>query len=329
MHLLAFLPGLAIGVFYALQYGNWIFLLAMLLSAAASTLSRRSVAGPIAIERDGLDFRVNGRLLSQWPILWNANHRDAVYREVIRPTGDEVERAIARAQAEQRATGSLLLGVSDGLQPVTITPNQSAPHLLIVGASGSGKSVLLANLARSVDQLIDIDFKGGGNLAELPAVLRLNNLDDEQQVFWQRLNQLLDDREADFHIHHADLHVFVDELGAVLTSSTVAAKTLERIATRGRSASVYLIAANQSTAAVPRTLILNAHHRVLLGNTDPIDRTQLGAKAQAQQMPSSPRLLRGEYLSGGLGTNFTFIKPVEGSRSIAPVRGVRQNPLGG
>jgi DNA segregation ATPase FtsK/SpoIIIE-like protein len=186
---------------------------------------------------------------------------------------------------------------------------------------------LIRGLARRCNQIIDIDFKGGGNLSHLPALMRLNNLEIAPETFWSHLNVLLDEREAGYAKEFPPLHVFVDELAATLISSSGAAKTIERIATRGRSASVFLVAANQSTSGVSRTIILNCQHRVLLGMVDPIDRTQLGAKSTQPTRPPTNDLLVGEYLHIGRQAEFLFEKPTTSADALPPPINRLDNPL--
>lgn len=328
MHLLSLVPGLLVGVLYAVQYGNPIFLVAMLLTAVATLSTRRAMrpVGEVEIDSQG-EIRIDGRVLSHFPMLWSANQRDKVLKLLVAPTASDVTVATKQLEGEYAQKGVLPLGVTRSLQPVTVQLDKGQPHLLIVGPTGSGKSVLIRGLAQHCNQIIDIDFKGGGNLSHLPALMRLNNLESAPESFWSHLNVLLDEREAGYSREFPPLQVFVDELAATLNSSSVAAKTIERIATRGRSASVFLVAANQSTSGVSRTIILNCQHRVLLGMVDPIDRTQLGAKSTTSTCPPSNDFLIGEYLHNGSQAEFLFEKPSASVDALLPPTNRIENPL--
>lgn len=328
MQTLSLLPALLIGFVYAFQYGNWIFFIAITISFLVSLGLRRRVSqgGQVEVDDNGW-LRIDGRVLSRFPMLWQAEHRDAVYKLVVAPTSEDLAKALHHEEKLAKQTGQVSLGVTKELLPLRIELSQSAPHLLIVGPTGAGKSLLMRRLAQSTHPLIDVDFKGGGNLADLIAIDRLSNLSDDAERFWGDLNLFLDEREAQQWHAHSSTYVFVDELAATLTSSTSAAKTLDRIATRGRSSSVFLVAASQSTSGIPRNIILNCQHRVLMGAVDPVDRTQLGAKGNNSPHALDSSQLVGEYLNPGNHVEFLLLKPTELRSAISPPRTDGVNPL--
>lgn len=328
MHLISFVPGLLIGLWYAVQYGNWMFFFAVSASVLIALLTRRPGVGApeVEVDQEGR-LRIEGRVLSRVPIFWSRLHRDAVFRLLVSPTFEDLKLAIESASETSRRESRLLLGVTRSLSPVTIVLSSSSPHLLIIGPTGAGKSVLMRALAERAQPLLDIDFKGGDNLAEFLAMGRLSNLDSAQHEFWDSLNTMIDQREAQPRQPHSALYVFVDELAAVLASSTAAAKTLERVATRGRSSSIFLIVASQSTAGIPRNIILNCQHRILLGAVDPVDRTQLGARGTRAAFFGGSDQLTGEYLFQGEQTEFIMLKPPSSSNTPPVARLTGSNPL--
>ena len=301
----------------------------MLFSMLATSLlrTRSSTNVELEISTDG-QIRANGRLLSRFPMLWPEAVRDEVFRVVTAPGATEVRAEYDALCKSSTNFDGLPIGVTRTLDQISARIDQHQPHLLIVGPTGTGKSVLLANLAKNCRHLIDVDFKGGRNLASVPALLRLNNLDSGHDEMWKRVSDILDERERLLEQSTQPIYFFVDELSAVVSSSPLASRVIERIATRGRSGQVFLIAATQSLAGIPRSIILNCHHRVLLGSVDAIDRTQLGLKAQSPRRQLSNELLTGEYSSGETTEEFYFPRPVT-STSALPQRLSEANPLSG
>lgn len=328
MQLVSLAPGLLIGLWYGIQQGNWIFFASIAASFLVSIFLRRPMGRVLEAEVDELgSVRIDGRVVNRFPIFWTTQERDLVFQLLVTPTSDDLALALQRAEKMAKKDSLMNLGVTPSLAPVSIELSKSAPHLLIIGPTGSGKSVLMRRFAMSAQPLLDIDFKGGENLAGFLAVRRLNNLDQNSESFWKELDQRLDQREAKPHLKHPALYVFVDELAATLASSTQAGKTLERVATRGRSSSVFMIAASQSTSGIPRNIILNCQHRVLLGAVDPIDRTQLGAKTNRASGAYKPEQLAGEYLYQGFQTEFLLLKPLTSYKTISSVSTPGQNPF--
>lgn len=329
MHFLAFIPGLIISASFAIQSGNWLLLGAMLFSMLATSLlrSRSTTNVELEISTNG-QIRANGRLLSSFPLLWPAVVRDEVIRLVTAPNSPAVHTAYDSLRKAALDSEALPVGVNRSLQHISAQVNQHHPHLLLIGPTGSGKSVFLKNLAKNCRLMIDVDFKGGRNLASLPALMRLGNLDSEQADFWKRVNLLLDERERHCGPTTPALYFVVDELAAVISSASEASKTIERIATRGRSGRVFLIAASQSLAGISRSIILNCHHRVLLGAVDAIDRTQLGLKTKRDIRQMSDDLLVGEYSTEGASEEFYFPRP-SATELETPNLSSGVNPLGG
>jgi S-DNA-T family DNA segregation ATPase FtsK/SpoIIIE len=165
-----------------------------------------------------------------------------------------------------------------------------APHVFVVGPTGSGKSQLLRILAKSLTnrylptevQVILVDFKGGGLLDGLglePWLLaRLSDLDDDRAELWGLVLEQLQQRERDWVAMKPRLLIIVDELAEVLRDQA-ACVALTSVAARGRSLGVHLVLANQGLSGVPRDLLLNLRLRIALAGVDQVELVQLGGKA--------------------------------------------------
>jgi S-DNA-T family DNA segregation ATPase FtsK/SpoIIIE len=166
----------------------------------------------------------------------------------------------------------------------------SAPHVFVVGPTGSGKSQLLRILVKSLTnrylptevQLMLVDFKGGWLLDGLGVepwqVATLSDLEGDRQAFWAELHNLLQQRERDPTRVTPRLLIIVDELAEVLRDQA-ASLALTSVAARGRSLGVHLVLANQGLSGVPRDLLLNLRMRVALAGVDQVELVQLGGKA--------------------------------------------------
>lgn len=165
-----------------------------------------------------------------------------------------------------------------------------APHLFVVGPTGSGKSQFLRILAKSLTnrylptelQLMLVDFKGGALLDGLGLdpwmVADVSDLDSDRSSFWVRLQNLLLERERDPTHLKPRVLIIVDELAEVIRDQA-ACIALTSVAARGRSLGVHLVLANQGLSGVPRDLLLNLRLRVALAGVDQVELVQLGGKA--------------------------------------------------
>ena len=166
----------------------------------------------------------------------------------------------------------------------------TAPHVFVVGPTGSGKSQLLRILAKSLTnrylptelQLMLVDFKGGGLLDGLGLepwlVANLSDLEGDRSTFWVELHTLLQKRERDLTLMTPRVLIIVDELAEVLRDQA-ACVALTSVAARGRSLGVHLVLANQGLSGVPRDLLLNLRLRIALAGVDQVELVQLGGKA--------------------------------------------------
>ena len=166
----------------------------------------------------------------------------------------------------------------------------TAPHVFVVGPTGSGKSQLLRILAKSLTnrylptelQLMLVDFKGGALLDGLGLepwlVANLSDLEGDRSTFWVELHTLLQQRERDPTLMTPRVLIIVDELAEVLRDQA-ACVALTSVAARGRSLGVHLVLANQGLSGVPRDLLLNLRLRIALAGVDQVELVQLGGKA--------------------------------------------------
>ena len=156
---------------------------------------------------------------------------------------------------------------------------KKAPHLLIAGTTGSGKSVLIHNLLVNIlnyygskQQLIIIDPKG----SELPMYRNVRNAtfvgSDTQKAIsvLQQCEKIMDDRYRNGGYYHHEIFIVVDELAdLMLTSHYEVEQSLVRIAQKGRAVGMHIIIATQS----PRVQIIsglikaNFEYRIVLKTT--------------------------------------------------------------
>jgi energy-coupling factor transporter ATP-binding protein EcfA2 len=190
-----------------------------------------------------------------------------------------------------------VLGESQGASiEVDLT---TAPHVFVVGPTGSGKSQLLRILAKSLTnrylptelQLMLVDFKGGGLLDGLGLepwlVANLSDLEGDRSTFWDGPHTLLQQRERDPTLITPRVLIIVDELAEVLRDQAACA-ALTSVAARGRSLGVHLVLANQGLSGVPRDLLLNLRLRVALAGVDQVELVQLGGKASPRTSGQHP-----------------------------------------
>ena len=148
---------------------------------------------------------------------------------------------------------------------------------------------LIARYGQHQLSLALIDYKGGAlrSLLSRDDRLWLKATDLDPDDWWLRLDEEMLAREhilqrlkaTEFRqTTSSPLVVFVDELGEVVRNPQ-AAKTLSAIGARGRSLGIFLVAANQGLAGVPRELLLNLRLRVAVAGIDPVELVQLGARA--------------------------------------------------
>lgn len=215
------------------------------------------------------------------------------------------------------------LGVSVTGEPVAVAV---AGHVLVGGATGAGKSVVLANLLAGVcldpaADLLVVDAKEelAGLLAPVAQMVAVET-DDAVAVLTHGATVMGSRRGR--RGPHPLLMIVVDELGAytALDGLTKAERALRErfrgllceIAARGRSAAVHLICATQkpSVDVIPGTFRDNCVTRIALycATRDASD-TILGAGSAAAGIDAS-RLapdMPGSFLARGIGP-----RPIQG-----------------
>lgn len=156
------------------------------------------------------------------------------------------------------------------------------PHLLIAGATGSGKSVtvtgiiysLLATRSPASARFVLVDPKKVElvRYATLPHVARYAS-DPSDMI--DALDYAVRETERRFSVMQSagireytgsDLYVVIDELADLMTTQkTVALPLLQRLAQIGRAAHVHLIACSQNVMAVTIPTVLKCNFSAVLG----------------------------------------------------------------
>ena len=168
------------------------------------------------------------------------------------------------------------------------------PHTLIVGPTGSGKTVLLLRILQDCLRISNLrvwffDFKNSPMeaLAELeiehPSQLVACSSADAAKLSqtWAELFQGLNWQGARPNRPDAvcDL-VIVDELAAALEQPETRNSILQ-LAGQGRSAGVRLVCASQSTSGIPRSLLANLMNRIVVGQLDQAELLMLSSRSDS------------------------------------------------
>lgn len=159
----------------------------------------------------------------------------------------------------------------------------NAPHLLVAGATGSGKSTFVHSLLYTLTALkhpsaaslilcdpkrVELSkwrqtrFCGGyaDNPADIVRLLSLVNNRMDAEYSWLQANGL-------DHTTRGDIYIVIDELADLMTDKAVKEdcfRLLQRIAALGRAAKCHLICGTQapSRAIIPAALTLNFTHKL-------------------------------------------------------------------
>ena len=337
-----FLPSVIFGAFQGFTSGNWQMMSFALLSLGIWPLSvwlRRtrdfSLEGAVAF--DGKHVWIGEHRLPRGEILWRKTWHQFVWDGL---TSQAAQIELPERLDSARASGFIgsdgdhcWIGLDKGLD-FEFCLSEDGPHLLIVGATGTGKSELLRLLISgwltqaNPIELTLIDFKGGATMARFaqhPRVVALaTDLETTNALtIANTLEQLLITRQKtlaevgaqnieEFWRFGRELrrqYLVIDELGELLRQHPRLGQVLEQIAARGRSLGMHLVAANQSLAGVSRGLLVNLRARIAIGELDPVDLSQLGFRGRSTGL-SVAQGWRDAKLRNGSGAEASFIFPV-------------------
>ena len=296
------LPSLVLGLYLGFSTGMWQLALMSFGSALiAVVVSRVRRPSPIETATGGNPFTSVGKKifyldkpLTRWRWMLSPKLRASARSLVAESQREQnlqlvLPRLLGRGfRASMPGELCAVLGEAQGAAiEVDLT---TAPHVFVVGPTGSGKSQLLRILAKSLTnrylptelQLMLVDFKGGGLLDGLGLepwlVANLSDLEGDRSTFWVELHALLQQRERDPTLLKPRVVIIVDELAEVIRDQA-ACVALTSVAARGRSLGVHLVLANQGLSGVPRDLLLNLRLRLALAGVDQVELVQLGGKA--------------------------------------------------
>lgn len=156
------------------------------------------------------------------------------------------------------------------------------PHLLIAGATGSGKSVVINGMmttalkdSPAAVQFILIDPKRVElvDYKELPHTLRYSSEPGEMVQALQEAITITDNRYKDMARQHVKkygggaVYVVIDELADLMTTNKKQVQPiLQRLCQIGRAANVHVVAATQCplSAVIPTPIKVNFDSRVAL-----------------------------------------------------------------
>lgn len=263
MNLLFLVPSLGYGLVLFVTTGNalllWLSLATMVVWLIYSNNKAFDLTQEVRFEGDRV--WIGERRLPISPLLWGNKIRNLVYAKAFPAEVPELE-----PEVFDRA-----IGVMDSGVEITQPISPAAPHAIVIGPTGSGKTELMRLIASQFRGSVwIIDFKGGSGFADFRKAERLvsgANLDQLAEFTLE-----LEQRQS--RILSKPLLIVVDELAEVLKVQPFAV-FLESLAAKGRSLNMYLLAANQTLSQVPRTIWVNCANRFSVG-ADLIDRSQLG-----------------------------------------------------
>lgn len=151
-----------------------------------------------------------------------------------------------------RTSGRWITGKNELGQTTTIGLGDNAPHMLISGTSGSGKTTavhsLIVQLSRVGDQLILIDGKNGRSLRDfdrLPGVIGPLAVSVDQAsaaLAWAVAEMLR--RLASRETKLTRLVIVIDEIQAYIDDAAIV-DLIRKVATQGREVLVHLIVTTQ------------------------------------------------------------------------------------
>lgn len=338
MQVLWFLPSLIFGSIMAITTGSW-----MMVAFACSTLaimpllawqrSRKAVDLKADIEISEDEIYIGNYRLPRSGMLWRQEWHDLLFQKISAEiTAKHLQQHLAKGMPESQSRSEDFILGRDESGVVEMSLSNENAHLLIVGATGSGKSQLLITMLNShlalegpsVDDLFLLDFKGGATLRQFANNPRARkfatDLDEvESKSIWAVIHRELKSREELFAEHLVSriedfapvalrpnrLFIVVDELAAALASNSLALGAVSAVLSRGRSLGMHLIATSQSSQGLPRAALINFGARIYVGGVDQIEAAQLGIRAQ-RHLKAEPALSASLHLRDKPAINFVF-----------------------
>jgi hypothetical protein len=302
------LPSVLIGLVFALGTGNWLILLASLLTAGTTwMISKRKsgvLEGPLRLKGDRV--WLGERKLPKHQLFWSKDIHQKVLEEFLAGTEPKLDslRQLRQSNWRQSEPNAYLVGVESAFRL-----DEGAGHLLVVGPTGSGKSELIHLCLASLDSDVALavaDFKGGAVLTEISGVkYAVSDIDvlEAQNDFWGHLIAELQARESwlksqgvanwmqaeRLGLGNQRMLVVVDEVVAAIRSGVKATDAIVRIATKGRSLGVHLLVTTQSLVGIPREVLVNLRSRLALAGTDEVELMQLGGKGKFAEASSETK----------------------------------------
>lgn len=179
-----------------------------------------------------------------------------------------------------------------------------APHILIAGATGAGKSVLIDDLLYSLSalknpstaafELIDpkrVELNKWKNTAfcdryaaKSEDIIQL--LEDAVYTMEQRFDKM--SAQGVNYYSGTHLYIIIDELADLMTTDARTVKPLlQRLLQLGRAAGIHVIAATQAPnrKVIPAELTLNFTHKIALRCDSAIESRQVINMAGAEALP--------------------------------------------
>ncbi len=232
----------------------------------------------------------------------------------VRPEPGAVSVAVARPQRQvlrlldvwsrwqpetTRGNIKLLIAIQEeSSEPLFISPAEHAPHTLIAGTTGSGKSVLMQNILLAIactntpaqSRIVLIDPKRGVDYFPFSDLPHLDGgIIDEQEAAIQKLNELVQEMDRRYEVLRANrvgdiyrlnakadaterlpyLWIVHDEFGEWMMTDTyrdAVSNVVSRLGVKARAAGIFLFFAAQRPDAdvMPMQLRANLGNRLVL-----------------------------------------------------------------
>ena len=296
MQLLWFLPSLAYGVMLGVTSNNYflavstVFTILIALLVRYRLSKRPKLTANTKLRVINRDIWLDDFRMPRGEIFWSAEQADFIFERLGATSSNSsaMQDFFSKNFERSKTNLNMALGFNE-TEVVQRSLVDDGPHAILIGSTGSGKTELLRQMLRELDNaetkpgLVCVDFKGGLGLEEFRLQsLRFasdHDMGATEKVFdWLELE--LSQRELSPEPRNA-LVIAIDELTHLLGTVKRSSEVLAAIAARGRSARMHLILTNQNLVGVHRALLSNIKLRVLIGNPDPVDAAMLGQLSRA------------------------------------------------